>query len=146
MALIFLIVPLIAMLALLVWYVALYALPIMVTITVYQWASSQAFGTGTSLLIAIGAAAVALGFAVFVNAFARNPLLRLGALLLFSAPAAIAGYTLVHGVAKHSLEEGVGLTLLCALGGLIVGAASVAKLNELGTSTHMSLMDHPEPR
>lgn len=66
-------------------------------------------------------------------------------MLLFSVPAAIAGYTLVHGIAKHSLEEGIGLTLLCAFGGFVVCAASVAKLNALGTSAWLSLTDNQRP-
>lgn len=145
MALAFVSLSVIVMLAMLVWRVALYALPVMITITVYQWASAHGLTGGKSLLLALALAGMAVALVVLITAFARNPLLRLAAVLLFSVPAAIAGYTLVHGIAKHSLEEGIGLTLLCTFGGFVVCAASVAKLNSLGTSAWLSLTDNQRP-
>ena len=63
---------------------------------------------------------------------ARNPLLRLAALSLFAVPAAVAGYALAHGVAKHALDPGVLLTLLCVGCGTVVAVAAMINLNALG--------------
>ena len=60
--------------------------------------------------------------------------LALSALAVFAVPAVIAGYALVHGVAKNAIDPGLMLNLLCGSAGLFIGIAAMVNLNALGVS------------
>ena len=49
-------------------------------------------------------------------------------------PAVIAGTTVVHGVAKHMIDGGLVLNLLCGAGGLFIGIAAMINLYAVGTA------------
>src|SRR5258705_13398819 len=84
---------------------ASYALPLMLGFA----AARFAYHTGSGLIGAsfIGLMAAAAAFAVFVVLFAtlRSPILRLIVALVFAAPAAIAGYALVHVVTSDAIPS-----------------------------------------
>jgi hypothetical protein len=86
-------------------------------------------------LAAIGAALLSIGLVIAVLGFAKNPVLRLIALAVFAVPAAIAGYALVHGVAKNAIGSAVALNILCGTGGFFIGIAAMVNLNALGIFT-----------
>lgn len=111
---------------------AIYALPVMVGITVFQHIHAAGTGVGLSALSALGGAAFSFGLVIAVLGFARNPFLRLAALTVFAAPAAVAGYVLAHGLAKHMLDSAIALNLLCGTCGLIVAVAAMINLSALG--------------
>ncbi|RJE89499.1 hypothetical protein D3P04_02425 [Paracoccus onubensis] len=50
----------------------------------------------------------------------------------FAAPATIAGYALVHGIAKNLIGAGLAVILLGGIGGLVIGISAIAPLNVLG--------------
>lgn len=114
---------------------AIYALPFMVGLTAAQYAWSAGAGFLMSGAAAIAAALLSVAFVIAVLGFAKNPALRLFALALFAVPAAIAGYALVHGVAKNAVDSAVLLNLLGGAGGLFIGIAAMVNLNALGVST-----------
>ena len=89
---------------------------------------------GTPGLAAIGAALLSVGFVIAVLGFAKNPFFRLVALAVFAVPACIAGYALVHGVAKNAIDSIILLNMLCGASGLIVAIAAMINLNALGTA------------
>lgn len=113
---------------------AIYALPVMVGITAFQYV----YGTGAGFLMsgfaALGAALLSVGLVIAVLGFAKNPALRLVALAIFAAPAAIAGYALVYGVTKNAIDSTIALNLLGGAGGLFIGIAAMLNLNALGTA------------
>ncbi len=111
---------------------AIYALPVMAGISVFQHVHSAGAGFGLSALAALGGAACSVGLVIAVLGFARNPVLRLAALGMFAAPAAVAGYAVAHGLAKHALDSGLALNLLCGTCGLIVAVAAMINLSALG--------------
>lgn len=113
---------------------AIYALAIMVGLSAAEFVYGAGTGVAMSGLAAIGAALLSIGLVIAVLGFAKNPVLRLIALAVFAVPAAIAGYTLVHGVAKNAIDSGVALNLLCGTGGFFIGIAAMINLNALGVS------------
>lgn len=113
---------------------AIYALPFMVGLSAAQYTWGAGGGILMSGLAAIGAALVSIGLVIAVLGFARNPALRLIALAVFAVPAVIAGYALIHGVAKNAIDPGLMLYLLSGSAGLFIGIAAMVNLNALGVS------------
>lgn len=111
---------------------AVFALPVMTGIAAFLQVHGGGAGFGLSFVAGLAGAALSVAFVIAILGFARNPFLRLGALGLFAVPAAVAGYALAHGVAKHALDPGVMLTLLCGGCGAVVAVAAMINLNALG--------------
>lgn len=111
---------------------AVFALPVMAGIAAFLQVNEGGAGFGLSFLAGLAGAGLSVAFVIAILGFARNPLLRLGALGLFGVPAAVAGYALAHGVAKHALDPGVMLTLICGGCGAVVAVAAMINLNTLG--------------
>ena len=111
---------------------AVFALPVMAGIAAFLQVNEGGAGFGLSFLAGLVGAALSVAFVIAILGFARNPFLRLGALGLFAVPAAVAGYALAHGVAKHALDPGVMLTLICGGCGAVVAVAAMINLNTLG--------------
>ena len=74
--------------------------------------------------------AAAAAFAVFAVLFAtlRSPILRLIVALVFAAPAAIAGYALVHGVTHEAIPSAIWRQIFCFIGGALVGVSALMRL------------------
>lgn len=113
---------------------AIYALPFMVALSAAQYAWGAGAGILMSGLAAVGAALLSIGLVIAVLGFARNPALRVVALAIFAVPAAIAGYALVHGVAKNAFDSAIALNMLGGMAGLFIGIAAMVNLNALGAS------------
>ena len=111
---------------------AVFALPVMAGIAAFLQAHGGGAGFGLSFLTGLAGAAASVALVIAILGFARNPFLRLGALGLFAVPAAVAGYALARGVAKHALDPGILLTLLCGGCGAVVAVAAMINLNALG--------------
>ena len=111
---------------------AVFALPVMAAMAAFLQVHGGGAGFGLSFLAGLAGAALSVAIVIAILGFARNPFLRLGALGLFAVPAAVAGYALAHGVAKHALDPGVMLTLLCGGCGAVVAVAAMINLNALG--------------
>ena len=111
---------------------AIFALPIMAGIAAFLQVHGGGAGFGLSFLAGLAGAALSVAIVIAILGFARNPFLRLAALGLFAVPAAVAGYVLAHGVARHALDPGVMLTLICGGCGAVVAVAAMINLNSLG--------------
>ena len=116
-------------LCVLAWNFAIYALPLMVGLTAFQWAYAAEAGLLLSGLAALAGALLSIGAVIAVLGFTRNPFLRLAALGVFAVPAAIAGYALVFGVTKNLVDSSV---LLNMLGAVVVGIGAMVNLNAIG--------------
>ena len=121
-------VALIAGLCVLAYTLAVYALPFMLSVE----AARFAYGTGSGLigagLVGLVAGAAAYGLLVFVFASLRSPILRLIVALVFAAPAAVAGYALVHGVTREAVPSEVWRQIFCIIGGGFVGVSALMRL------------------
>jgi hypothetical protein len=131
-------VALVGILCVVAYTLATYALPLMLGFAVARFA----YHTGAGLIGAsfIGLIAAAIAFGVFAVLFAtlRSPILRLIVALIFAAPAAIAGYALVHGVTHEAIPSAI-LAALPALRGAqhlrrIDPSASSTAAPEVGTA------------
>ncbi|MDD9718709.1 hypothetical protein PVW48_18245 [Dinoroseobacter sp. PD6] len=111
---------------------AVFALPVMAGIAAFLQVHGGGAGFGLSFLAGLAGAALSVAFVIAILGFARNPFLRLLALGLFAVPAALAGYALAHGLAKHALDPGILLTLLSGGCGTVVAVAAMINLNALG--------------
>lgn len=104
---------------------AIYALPFWAALMAVQYTWTAGGGFVMSAFAAIAVVIAVLGFA-------KNPILRLIALAIFAVPAVIAGYSVVHGVAKHAIDSTIALNLLCGSAGLFIGGAAIVSLSALG--------------
>lgn len=116
------------------WNLAIYALPVMAAIIAAQYAWGAGAGVLLSGFVATGAALLSVALVIGVLGFAKNPVLRFIALLLFAVPAVIAGYALVYGITKNAIDSTIVLNLLGGIGGLVIGVSAIVNLNALGES------------
>lgn len=122
-------VALIGILCVVAYTLATYALPFMLGLA----AARFAYDTGSSLigagLIGLVAGAASFGLLVFLFAAVRPPLLRLIVALIFAAPAAMAGYALVHGVIHEAVPSEIWRQIFCIVGGALVGVSALMRLS-----------------
>ena len=134
MTLILLAISLTIVFCVIAWHLAIYALPVMTGITAFQYVYATDAGFLMSALAAVGAALGSIALVIAVLGFAKNPVLRLIALVVFAVPAMIAGYALVHGVTKHMIDSAIAINVLGGIGGIVIGIAAVLNLNAVGSA------------
>jgi len=107
---------------------ATFALPLMLGLA----AARFTYHTGSGLVGAgfVGLVTAAAAFAVFSLLFAtlRSPILRLVVALIFAVPAAVAGYTLVHGATYEAIPSAIWRQIFCIIGGALVGPSALMRL------------------
>jgi hypothetical protein len=115
----------------LLFYLAVYALPLFAGVTVGAWA----YGSGTGWLGGIAVGAVA-GLATLLAghlllAFVKPLWLRLMIAAAFVAPAAIAGYHATHGIVRHTMPSETWQVAFSVVGAVVVGITAFARLATL---------------
>lgn len=113
---------------------AIYALPFMVGLSAARFAYAADAGWLMSGLAGVGAALFSVVLVIAVLTITKRPALRMIALIILVVPAAVAGYSLVHGVTHNAIASPIALNLLCGLGGLFSGISAMLNLNACGTS------------
>lgn len=121
-------VALIAGLCVLAYTLAVYALPFMLAVEAARFAYATGSGLIGAGLVGLVAGAAAYGLLVFAFTSLRSPVPRLIVALVFSAPAAVAGYALVNGVTGEAVPSEVWRQLFCAIGGAVVGVSALVRL------------------
>ncbi|HVI53179.1 MAG TPA: hypothetical protein VM661_18375 [Candidatus Sulfotelmatobacter sp.] len=121
-------VALVAGLCVLAYTLAVYALPLMLGVEVAHWAYASGSGLIGTGLVGLIAGAVAYGLLIVLFMAARPPILRLAVALVFAAPAAVAGYALVHGITREAVPSEVWRTIFCLIGGGVTGASALMRL------------------
>lgn len=118
----------VAGLCVLAYTLAVYALPLMLGVTAAQFA----YHTGADFIGAgvVGLAAAVAPFGVLALLFdtLRSPILRLIVALVFTAPAAVAGYAVVHGVTKEAVPSEIWHQILCFTGSVFVFVSALMRL------------------
>lgn len=132
MTLILLAILLAAAVCVIAWYLAIWALPVMVFVETFSFIHATETGFLLSALAAATAALLSVALVLAVLFKAKNPLLCLTARAVFVIPAIIAGYAIVHGVTHDAIESAVALKLLCGTAGLVTGIAALMNLNGFG--------------
>lgn len=103
---------------------SIYALPLFVAFL----AGSALYHGGSGIIAALAAAAIAaiilLAVAQLALAIAKSDLTRAAIGVAFAAPAAVAGYHAVHGIAAATMPPSAWQFVVSLLGAAIVAAAS----------------------
>nr|ART40659.1 L429 [uncultured bacterium] len=103
---------------------SIYALPLIVAFL----AGSATYRGGNGAVAALAAAAITaiilLTVAQLALAFAKSDLTRAAIGIAFAAPAAVAGYHAVHGIAAATMPPSAWQIVVALLGAAIVAAAS----------------------
>ncbi|KAB2715171.1 hypothetical protein [Brucella intermedia] len=114
----------------LAYMLATYAVPFFFAVM----ATRFAFATGASYIgagiVGLFAGVASYGFLAYLYATLRSPELRLAIALLFAVPAAVAGFALVHGVAREAVPSEVWRKIFSLIGGAFVGLSALAKLSD----------------
>lgn len=127
-AVMFMSVALIALLCVLAYMLAIYALPFLLGLTATKFAYQTGSGLIGAGLVGLFSAGVAFGILAVLFETIRSPILRLIAALIFAAPAAVAGYALVYGITKEAVPSDIWRQIFCITGGGFVGVAAWMRL------------------
>jgi len=115
----------------LLFYLAVYALPLFAGVTAGVWA----YGTGAGWLggIAVGfvAGLATLLVGHLLLTFVKPLWLRLMIAAAFVAPAAIAGYHATYGIVKHTMPSETWVVAFSVVGAVVVGITAFARLATL---------------
>lgn len=129
-------VALIAGLCVLAYMLAVYALPFMLGLTAAQFAYHTCASLIGAGLVGLGAAGAAFGVLGLLFDTLRSPILRLIVALVFAAPAAIAGYALVHGLTRESVPSEIWRAIFCLIGGGVTGTSALMRLIATASPIH----------
>lgn len=106
-------------------------MPFLLTVEAARLAYASGSGLIGAGLVGLVAAVAAYGLLVVLFITVRPPILRLAVALVVAAPAAVAGYALVHGITREAVPSEVWRQIFCILGGGFVGVSALVRL--LGT-------------
>lgn len=127
-ALLVLAIVLVCGMALLAYRLATFALPFMLAIEVARFAYATGAGWIGAGIVGFLVGVAAFGILAFLFATLRAPILRVAVALIFAAPAAVAGYALVHGVTREAVPSEIWRQIFCIAGGIFVGCSALARL------------------
>lgn len=106
---------------------SIYALPLFVAFL----AGSATYRSDSGIVAALAVAAIAaialLAAAQLALGFAKSDLARAAIGVAFAAPAAIAGFHAVHGIATATMPQGAWQLTVSVLGAAVIAAASWAQ-------------------
>ena len=121
-------VALVAVLCVVAYKLAVYALPFLLGLTAAQFAYQTGSGVIGAGLVGLVSAGVAFGILALLFETLRTPILRLVVALIFAAPAAVAGYALVYGITKEAVPSEIWRQIFCLIGGGFVGVSALMRL------------------
>ena len=119
---------LVGLLCTLAYTLATYALPFLLGLAAARFAYATGAGVIGAGFVGLVAGVVAFGVLAYLFATLRSPVLRFAIMLLFVGPAAMAGYQLVHGIAREAVPSEVWRQIFCIIGGLAVAASAWLRL------------------
>ena len=118
----------VAFLAWLLFTFAVYAMPLMIGVTVGIAAYHTGSGMLGALFVGVVVAALIVAFGELAFAKLRSPIARTLLALAYAGPAAVAGYHAVHGIAKLSVPSPTWLFAFSVAGGVATGAVALARM------------------
>ncbi|HGM8642144.1 TPA: hypothetical protein ACKQPY_002250 [Pseudomonas aeruginosa] len=127
-AVMFMSVALVALLCVLAYNLAVYALPFFVGLAAAQFAYETGSGLIGAGLVGLLSAGAAFGILAGLFETIRSPVIRLIVALIFAAPAAVAGYALIYGITKEAVPSDIWRQIFCIAGGGFVGFSALARL------------------
>ena len=122
------VVALVAGLCVLAYTLAVYALPFMLGMEAARLAYASGSGLIGAGLVGLVVGAAAYGLLVVLFMVVRTPILRLAVVLVFAAPATIAGFALVHGITRDAVPSDIWRVIFCLIGGGVTGLSALMRL------------------
>jgi hypothetical protein len=123
-------------LCVLAYALAVYALPVMLGVEAARLAYAFGYGPIGAGLVGLVAGVSAYGLLTILLMTMRPPILRLAAALISAAPAAVAGYALIHGIARETVPSEIWRAIFCLIGGGITGLSALVRLAATTSSIH----------
>jgi len=114
----------------LAYMLATYAVPFFFAVMATRFAFATGAGYLGAGIVGLFAGVASHGFLTYLYATLSFPGLRLAIALLFALPAAIAGFALVHGIAREAVPSEVWRKIFSLIGGGFVGASALARLDD----------------
>jgi len=108
--------------------IAILALPLFSAIAIGRFAYITGAGALGAVVVGLAAGAAALVVGQAVLLMTRSTAVRLGVALVFTAPAAFAGYHLVFGLSHVGGAHGVWQQVFAGIGSVAVGVAALIRL------------------
>jgi len=112
----------------LLYYLAVYALPLFAGVTAGVWAYGSGAGWLGGIAVGFFAGLATLLVGHLLLTFVKPLWLRLMTAAVFVAPAAIAGYHATHGIVKHTMPSETWQIAFSLVGAVVVGIAALARL------------------
>ncbi|MCY1665000.1 hypothetical protein [Rhizobium sp. SL86] len=128
----------VASLCVLAYMLAVYALPFMVGVEAAKWVYACGSGLIGAGLVGMVAGAAAYGLLVVLFMVVRSPILRLAVAFFFAAPAAVAGYAMVHGITREAVPSNIWRTIFCVIGGGVTCLSALMRLAATASPIHRS--------
>ena len=126
----------IAVLCWLLFTLAVFALPFFAAVTLGLWAQGTGAGILGGVIVGAFAAAVTFGLSQLLLLFVRPAWLKLLILLVFVAPAVVAGYHATFGIVKLTMPSETWQVIFAVVGAVAVGITAFMRL---------TMMAPPEP-
>lgn len=120
----FLLIAAAVMVAMLLWSLAVYALPLWIGAFTAMATWQAGSGLVLSGMAGLAAATATLILGHWLLAMTSSPLLRAFSALGFAVPAAVAGYHAAHGLAVHAIIPHVAQTVVSLLCAAIIGGSA----------------------
>lgn len=110
---------------------ATHALPFMLGLAAFRLAHACGTGAIVAGVVAIAAATLSFALLVYLREILRSPSAKLVLALAYAAPAAVAGYALVHGLLSGGPMSEFAKQFFCMTCGAFVGISAAARLVRL---------------
>ncbi|MBY6243432.1 hypothetical protein [Methylosinus sp. Sm6] len=107
---------------------AVFALPFYAGLTVGAWAFHTGAGWLGGAVIGVIAAGVTFGVGQLALAFVPWTWLRLAIVLVYAAPATIAGYYATHGIAQMAMPSATWQMIFSFVGAVAVGVTALIRI------------------
>lgn len=115
----------------LVFYLAVYALPLFAAVTVGTWAHGTGAGWLGAVAIGFVAGLITLGVVHLLLVVVKPLWLKLAIAITFVAPAAIAGYHATYGIVKHTMPSETWQIIFSVIGATAVGITAFVRVSTL---------------
>ncbi|WP_311028654.1 hypothetical protein [Mesorhizobium koreense] len=123
----------IGVLCCLLFYLAVYALPLFAGVTAGVWACGTGAGWFGGIAVGFVAGLATLLVGHLLLTVVKPLWLRLIIAAMFVAPAAIAGYHATHGILKHTMPSETWVVAFSMVGAVVVGITAFARLATLAS-------------
>ena len=118
----------IGILCLLLFTLAIVALPLFVGVNASTWAFNTGAGWFGAILFGILAAGLTLGVGQILLGVVRSMWAKLAIAMVFVAPAIVAGYHAAHGIAKHMMPSETWQNVFSVIGAIAIGVTAYLRV------------------